>query len=377
MLSAQKCARAKLTTEQKAECRQKYTKLTDAINTARDSYQEEARSIAQDHGRSLKWTRAELNGSRLTRQRRKASAWNAFVRGKLNEANETCGPGQHYRLPAFISAHHTELQRTYRRLSEPEKKKLRLGIDDLCTMRVNIVRSNPKALLKDVNSTFNTMEKEWTAINARTSMEGFYIAVRGDLEHYHEAKLFLTAKAKSFIKDVLHFEPKLLALKFESHRVVDVHDTAASIVETHNILQKNKLASKKIPMNYNNYEKRIVEVYAIAIDGWTYEKSVCNPGKIGRREHLIKLLDALVTGTCSWVTLNDDEVSERISNNCKHQASGEQVYKPRKAARRHKADSAKSAQIISDSNLEDGEEDNHNEQDGSNTNSLEGSVDME
>jgi hypothetical protein len=70
------------------------------------------------------------------------------------------GPGQRYRLPAFISAHHTELQRTYTKLSESEKKKLRLDIDDLRTTRVNIVRSNPKALLKDVNSTFNTMEKE-------------------------------------------------------------------------------------------------------------------------------------------------------------------------------------------------------------------------
>ncbi|KAG0692931.1 hypothetical protein DFH29DRAFT_1007900 [Suillus ampliporus] len=379
MLSAQKRARAKLTTKQKAERCQKYTKLTDAINTARDSYQEEARSIAQDHGRSLKWTRAELNGSRLTRQRRKASAWNAFVRGKLNEANETRGPGQRYRLPAFISAHHTELQRTYTRLSETEKKKLRLGIDDLRTMRVNIVRSNPKALLKDVNSTFNAMEKEWTAINARTSMEGFYIAVRGDLEHYHEAKLFLTAKAKSFIKDVLHFEPKLLALKFESW-VVGNFGAESSMSTTQrlplsklvslcrqniqdgldNILQKNELASKKIPMNYENYEKRIVEVYR------------CCNRRVDLREEY-----ALVTGTCSWVALSDDEVSERISNNRKHQASGEQVYKPRKAARRHKADSAKSAQIISDSDLEDGEEDNHNEQDGSNTNSLEGSVDME
>jgi len=41
------------------------------------------------------------------------------------------------------------------------------------------------------------------------------------VEHYHEAKVFLTAKAKSFIKDVLHFEPKLLALKFESWVVGD------------------------------------------------------------------------------------------------------------------------------------------------------------
>lgn len=127
----------------------------------------------------MKWTREQLNGGRLTRQRRKASAWNAFVRAKLNEANESMyhismkypsarylnhhlalGPGERYRLPAFIATHHKKLQHGYGRLSESEKKKLRLGIDNLRATRVNIVRSNPKALLKDVNSTFNTMEKE-------------------------------------------------------------------------------------------------------------------------------------------------------------------------------------------------------------------------
>ncbi|KAG1880021.1 hypothetical protein F4604DRAFT_1922706 [Suillus subluteus] len=244
-------------------------------------------------------------------------------------------------------------------------------------MRVNIVRSNPKALLKDVNSTFNTMEKEWTAINACTSVEGFYIAVRGDLEHFHEAKVFLTTKAKSFIKDVLHFEPKHLALKFESWVVGNFGEESSTSatkqlplpkivslcrkniqIGLDSILQENNLASKKVQMNYENYEKNIVEVYGVAINGWTYEKSVCNPGKIGRREHLIKLSDALVKGECSWAMLSEEELSERISNNRKRQTSGEQVYKSRKAARQHKVDSAKSAQIISDSDLENREGDN-------------------
>lgn len=153
-------------------------------------------------------------------------------------ASPARGPGERYRLPAFIAANHAKLHHEYSRLPEAGKKKLRLGIDELRATRVNIVRSNPKALIKDVNSTFSTMEKEvsllttslcstwlsvtqWLAIHARTSVEGFYIAVRGDLEHYHEAKIFLTAKAKSFIKDVLHFEPKHLALKFESWAVGD------------------------------------------------------------------------------------------------------------------------------------------------------------
>ncbi|KAG1852583.1 hypothetical protein C8R48DRAFT_676092 [Suillus tomentosus] len=51
-----------------------------------------------------------------------------------------------------------------------------------------------------------------------------------------------------------------------------------------NILQKHQLTLKKVPMNYNNYEKKIIEVYAVAIGGWTYENNICNPGKIGRRD---------------------------------------------------------------------------------------------
>ncbi|KAG1785798.1 uncharacterized protein HD556DRAFT_1201250, partial [Suillus plorans] len=187
---------------------------------------------------SLKWTRAQLNGGRLTRQRRKASAWNAFVRAKLNRANETRGPGERYRLPAYISAHYAELQQTYARLSESEKKKLRLGIDDLRAMRVNIVRSNPKALLKDVNSTFNTMEKEVFISEATCS----WVCIIGE-ESSRSATQRLPLS-------------KLVSLSRKN--IQDGLD---------NILQKNRLASKKIKMNYENYEKNIVEVYAVAING--------------------------------------------------------------------------------------------------------------
>jgi len=177
------------------------------------------------------------------------------VRTTPHELSITCvfasparGPGEWYRLPAFIAANHTKLRLDYSCLPEAEKKKLRLGIDKLRATQVNIVRSNPKALIKDVNSTFSTMEKEvslltmslcstwlsvmqWLAIHARTSVKGIYIAVRGDLEHYHEVKIFLTAKAKSFIKDVLHFEPKHLTLKFESWAVGDF--SKRSLIQRH------------------------------------------------------------------------------------------------------------------------------------------------
>lgn len=49
-----------------------------------------------------------------------------------------------------------------------------------------------------------------------TGVEGFYIAVRGSVEDYHEPKLFFSDKALRFVKDVLDIEPQQLALKFEA-----------------------------------------------------------------------------------------------------------------------------------------------------------------
>jgi hypothetical protein len=97
-----------------------------------------------------------------------------------------------------------------------------------------VIRSNPKALQADVNTTFDVMENEvwlslphltasflivasqWTTIVQRTGIEGFYLAVRNSVHQYHEPKLFMSDKAEQFIKNVLAMEPKDLALRFEA-----------------------------------------------------------------------------------------------------------------------------------------------------------------
>lgn len=127
-------------------------------------------------------------------------------------------------------------------------------------------------------------------------------------------------------------------------------------------------------MNYDNYEKKIVEVYAVAIKGWTYEKNICNPGKIGRRECLITLLDALVTEKCRWDVLTDEELSDRISDNHKCQANGEKIYKPRKTRQPRAINSAKSAQTVCDTVSEDEGQDNA--QDNAQDNEQENTGDM-
>ncbi|KAG2108832.1 hypothetical protein BD769DRAFT_1332992, partial [Suillus cothurnatus] len=92
-------------------------------------------------------------------------------------------------------------------------------------------------------------------------------------------------------------------------------------------------------MNYENYEWKIVETYSIALETFPLG-TVVNPGKIGRREDLVRLLDSLMDGSCEWVKLTDTELTERVKKNIERQARGEKVYKPRK--HRTNATSAKS-----------------------------------
>ncbi|KAG1758949.1 hypothetical protein EDD22DRAFT_783245, partial [Suillus occidentalis] len=226
------------------------------------------------------------------------NTWNVFVRQKLNEANEELTIGEWWKLPAFIAAHQAELTEGYRQLSEATKNDLQCDMNVFCESRIKIVHSNPKALQKQVNAMFNSMEKEvhtgWMNITSRTGVEGFYVAVCGDVEHFHEAKIFCTPQVQSFVKEVLNLDPKCFALKFESWATGDFgvwsynHLSPTKLISMchksiqeglDEIVQKLKLSWKKIKMNYDNYKRKIVETYRIELDGWTY-KVLQNLGKI-------------------------------------------------------------------------------------------------
>ncbi|KAG1734108.1 hypothetical protein EDB19DRAFT_1911214 [Suillus lakei] len=184
-------------------------------------------------------------------------------------------------------------------------------------------------------------------------------------------------KVASFIKDMLDMEPKCFTLKLESWVVGDFDNTATisqrlsltklvslchwNIQDGLNIIlaMTKPSCKKKVMMNYDNYEQKIMETYAVALQNYLLG-DVQNPGKIGHHEDLMKLLDSLVNTTCLWVKLTEDEVADRKNKNEECQAHGEQIYKPRKRCTKGlKAtdQSAKSAEFMEDEEDEEGEED--------------------
>ncbi|KIJ60265.1 hypothetical protein HYDPIDRAFT_76224, partial [Hydnomerulius pinastri MD-312] len=237
---------------------------------------------------SIKWTRAQLFGGKLSHQRRAPNAWNAYVRKQLQESNKERPAGQKYKLPQFIAQFCSEITRGYCNLTEEEKACL---VKELACQRqgkVSTIRTSPKSLQKLVNAAFSGMEKEvsitsrhctWASLNSRTAVEGFYIAVRSDVEHFHEAKIFCSPKAATFIKDVLKYEPKHLALKLESWVSAATTNQRLPLTKLVSlchcniqdgldvVLKSNNTVVKQVQMNYGNYERKIVEKYGVGLAG--------------------------------------------------------------------------------------------------------------
>jgi hypothetical protein len=94
-----------------------------------------------------------------------------------------------------------------------------------------------------------------------------------------------------------------------------------------NILRSRNPKHEDIQVNYARFEASIVETYGIALTGWPFAGSICNPGDLDSKD-IITLKQALLEKKCKWVILTQEQRAERKASNALRVADGEQVYGP-------------------------------------------------
>ncbi|KAG1870326.1 hypothetical protein F4604DRAFT_1583728, partial [Suillus subluteus] len=258
---------------------------------------------------SLKWTQRQLYMSKNVFNKCRANPWNAFVRQKLMEENEERAVGDQLKHLVFIKAHSTQLVSSYLHLTVADKNRLRESVNTLRMSRVKVTCTNPKALQKDVNVTFKTMQTEHFALKVESWVVGDFgkqkAYNKNDLLNFHVDSAGTASQRLSLTKLVSlcrqHIQDGLGRL---SHR---------------------QWPKKKVKMNYDNYKGKIVETYSVALVN--FAGTIQNPGKLGHCENLINLYNLLFKGTYSWTKLTSDKLVECIAKNKECQAHGEKIYK--------------------------------------------------
>ncbi|KAF8592324.1 hypothetical protein K439DRAFT_1610151 [Ramaria rubella] len=355
-----KRVRAKLSQEDKMIRREKLTNLTNDLAVMKSLLVTQACELANKHKRSISWTsRALYLGGRLLQKKRATTAWNTFI-------------------SAFLKDYHSMLVLKYATLTESDKKSLQQTLTVMRQQQHKGQCATPRAVQKDVDLTFSAMDQEWDGIREHSGTEGFYMAVRSDVEQLHEPKKYFLTKALTFFQECLKLDPDHVMLQFEAWVVgscitdtplsmkrpisQEISECRALIQEglsepfnfnmstciltgpSNHTLREGCLTTNKVTMNYDNY-KRKVEEWGAELKGWPSEK-VVNPGKLESRANIRKLLHALKTKQCRWTLLSDDDIEERIAANLAHEEAEETVYKRRKTVMSKKK--ALSAETIED-----------------------------
>ncbi|KIK12505.1 hypothetical protein PISMIDRAFT_18700 [Pisolithus microcarpus 441] len=150
----------KLSNGQKEERCTRQMKLASDIAGAQRAYAQEARDIAQNHGRSLKWTCVQLLKSQNLRDRRRINSWNAFIRAKLCDANSGRDRGDRVKLTQFVAQNKDDLLVAYKNLTPAQQEAYNAEVQVARDTKVMVVHSNPKAISHTVSATFANMDQE-------------------------------------------------------------------------------------------------------------------------------------------------------------------------------------------------------------------------
>lgn len=82
-------------------------------------------------------------------------------------------------------------------------------------------------------------------------------------------------------------------------------------------------------LEYDHYEKKIVEARGVVIDGWTYHQFI-SPSNFKTIPDVEELYFAVSSGICKARKLSAGEQGARIKSNRERHALGESVYAPQK-----------------------------------------------
>ncbi|KAH0826021.1 hypothetical protein J3R83DRAFT_7506 [Lanmaoa asiatica] len=254
------------------------------------------------------------NAKKAYAQAANVNPWNAFLKSKLHEVNAGHEVGKQVKLTDYVTKNKDTLRSHYEQVSPLQQQEMNNQVQIAQAAQPPDACTNPKAVSNPISVAFTTMDHKWTSLCASTGIEGFYIAVYGSINDLSAPKLFFSEKAEKFLKAMFDIEPQHLALCVSYTNqpyTLDLPSTSTQcplnklvsecqvlIQEELDYILKRKKVSRKVTMNYNNFECHIVEQYSVALTGWPFNGPIKNPGKLGGRADLERLLNALKSEEC-------------------------------------------------------------------------------
>ncbi|KAG1797154.1 hypothetical protein EV424DRAFT_1333583, partial [Suillus variegatus] len=244
-----------------------------------------------------------MQKSCLVTQKRSVNRWNAFLSGKLkkhNEEREKQGLSKE-KVDVIVAEVSAQWKCMNKEECSDATDNLMQSLGDQREMKDLALHNVPLNAFQDGRKTLDSIDRELSALNARTGMEILLFAVRSDVEHFNQPHIFQTSHASAFFDACLGTSVGNIALHLEGFSIAGVQEETAAPV-------------KISRMYYVNFDDNITSKHHIVLKNWPLSKFCC-PGDISSLNELKVLFYAFDTGATSFQKLTDAEY-DQWSNEC-------------------------------------------------------------
>ncbi|KAH7904945.1 hypothetical protein BJ138DRAFT_1234068 [Hygrophoropsis aurantiaca] len=274
------------------------------------------------------------NGYRNYAPSRKAQLSNALLHAKAKEVNQAGAKYTTKEIRELIKD-----DPDMRDLDSDQEQAFIEQLNEHRKLQKFGLRANNTAAARDMLCTLDNVCGTLDSMARRTGSYAVFFATRGHVNDLGEPTWHGTDNAMDFFEDVLGLEADDICRKFEQwactrnenglerDSLLNVRRACIRFIKSglNALIGKNK----GISMNYENYEKNIMQKYRVQLIGWPTDIPFVSPSKINTITEARKLRDALKDGTCHWAPMSAKEVEAHTKSIETRLAEGVKVGKPR------------------------------------------------
>ncbi|KAG1855300.1 hypothetical protein F4604DRAFT_1932362 [Suillus subluteus] len=275
-----------------------------------------AHHVSDDHVKNLIGLQTHY------KKTREPQLHNALVHAKSKEVNEGLAHGQKYTM-AEVQKMVAEDPNMHN-LTHEEKKEFIKQLMDHRELQTSGVRASNVVAAWDVVSVMDGVSKEggsdvWLLNKSNQPRTGIYamvLMVHGHVNDQIQSTWIATDNASEFWEDRMEVALDDVAHQFEEW----------ACIQKKNVYFFGHATGKMdITMNYQNYDKSIVLIYGIKLDGWPVGLPFLAPSHMHTVIEVCMLRNALKTGACQWKKLTRRELEDFREDIKKREEAGEVV----------------------------------------------------
>jgi len=299
--------------------------------------------IALKHGKSVEVVQELLHlGGHVLKSRRTVSINNAYAHCEARCNTTWADDPTKDEVKAVVLA--AKELGGYQALSPDQQKLLMDQLVASCDEENTGIVRRPMAQLQDARVVLERVQRELTNLHERNGIEFIMVCVRSSARHLSKSVTFLTPAGKGFLTSITKVQPLTWVNQFEAFAINGI----AGVLHNHELCKDSMkaniretlrnqievLSGRKVPrLEFENYEKKIVEKLGVVIEGWTCPDFI-SPSHFKKVSQVEELYHAVNSGACKARKLSDLELAERKWSNQARHALGEVVYGTAKGSKR-------------------------------------------